>query len=462
MLVGTFGVPWITFVLARSITRSQAVALAAGITVLLYGPMFMWSLYSMADLTYGFFVLLSLYFAVRGFENPRWFIAMGVALALSYLAKSLGLIPVAGIVAYYAVTRIFQRPLLPFSRKDLFFALGMASMLLVLLPWFIRNTYYFGDPLYNNHKHVMGYLGWEPWEESTYAVYWDRELPTWMRKLREDPQRLMTDSLWHLYNHYRSLFIRVHPHLSLREENTITVNSQENIPPFSLRDISTYWTGVPALAGIACFLLLKLFRKNADAFKGFGLFLFTGGFQVLSLSMLWLPVNRLNTPLIPLVAIMGYATIHLFLKKASHRIARKTGMITVLLCSLWSGFELSDLAYARASQGFPWKEAGENVMSMADWIRENIPDAKVMARNAWALHFYSGVQTVRLPSGSMRDLIRVARHYGVTHICPDNNHPEFARWSRSGLSGLRPVHTTMGSVLFEIDYALIPAEYGKP
>jgi len=462
LLIGAFAFPWITFLLARRITRSQAAAFAAGITVLLYGPMFMWSLYAMADLTFGFFVVTSLYCTLRGFENPRWFILMGVTLALAYLAKGLALIPAAGVISYYLVTRFFHRPMFPLTRKDLFFALGVACMLLILLPWFIRNTIHFNDPLYNSHKHVMGYLGWEPWEESTYSVYWDTDPPARLKRLKEDPKRVMNDAMDYLYNQYRSLFIRIHPHLSLKEENTITVNCQENIPPFSLRDPSTYWTGLPALGGIALFLLYRIFRKDASAFRGFGLFLFAGGFQVLTIAIIWLPVNRLNTSLIPLVVIMGWATTYYLLTRCPQPLARRAGMVVVLLCAVWVGFEVPDISYAHANQTFPWNEIGENVISMADWVKANIPHAKVMTRNAWSLHFYSGVQTVRLPCGPLRDAIRVARHYGITHICPNKRHPEFARLGRSGLPGLRPVHTTMGSMLFEIDYDLIPEAYKYP
>lgn len=459
MLIGALGIPWITFLLAWRLSRSRGVALAAGLTVLVYGPMFMWSLYALSDLTFGFFVLLALYCAVRGEENPKWFIAMGAAFALAYFAKQLALMPIAGVIAWYLAKRIFQRPLFPLQRKDLFFAAGLGCMLLILMPWFIRSQVHFGDPLYNNHKHVTGYLGWKPWEENTYAVYWDRELPQRFDRIEQDPKRVLDDSKAYLYNHFRTLFIRSHPHLCLREENAITVNAQSNIPEFSVKDPSTYWTGLPALAGIVVFLLLKLFRRDATAFKGFGLFLFAGGFQVMSISVLWLPVNRYNTPLIPMVAIMGWITAWLLLRRLPDMVARRAGMIVVLLCAVWTGIEMQDVIHAQNHQTFPWKDTGENVIAMADWVKENLPDARVMTRNAWSMHFYSGVPCVRLPSGPMRDVIRVAEHYKVTHITPDKQHPDFARWSRLGLPGLKSVHNTKGGVLFEIDYDLVPEEF---
>jgi hypothetical protein len=53
----------------------------------------------------------------------------------------------------------------------------------------------------------------------------------------------------------------------------------------------------------------------------------------------------------------------------------------------------------------------------------------------------------------------VARHYGVTHIIPDNRDPRFLRWIQEGLPGLRQVHKVMNFKLFAIDYDRIPEKY---
>ncbi|MBU0756224.1 MAG: glycosyltransferase family 39 protein, partial [Planctomycetes bacterium] len=66
MLIACFAFPPVTFGLAKRITRSNKVALAAGLTLLFYEPVFTWSLQATADVTFGFLSTLALFFALKG------------------------------------------------------------------------------------------------------------------------------------------------------------------------------------------------------------------------------------------------------------------------------------------------------------------------------------------------------------------------------------------------------------
>jgi 4-amino-4-deoxy-L-arabinose transferase-like glycosyltransferase len=456
LLLSCFLFPLIVYLLARRVSRSNIVALVSGFSILLFGPMFAWSLYAGADIAFGLLVLAALYFASKGFEDSRWFIPMGAALALSYYAKALGIVAALGVIAFYILRRLMRAPRLPLTRDDLRFGLGIAVLLLMLLPWFVRNTIHFDDPLFSNHKHVAGYVGWEPWEKKTYAVYWDEEPPSAWDKFAQ-PGRLARSTLEHVYNHFRILFVRMNPHLSRKEEDTSVVSRQANIPPFAFRDFTVYGFGFPALLGIALFIGSGLFRrKGRPAEPEYGLFLVVGSTLVLVLSLLWVPDHRLNTPLIPLVMIMGWTTLHSLLARIPGLTSRAAAVALLALSGLWAGFELKDLHHARAHESFPWREQAQSLMALSEWVGTNAPDAIVMARDPMCIHFYSGAKAVRLPSGSLERVLEVARYHGVTHLIPDRSDPDFAFWFRRGHPGLRRVHGVQEQVLFEIDYANIP------
>jgi 4-amino-4-deoxy-L-arabinose transferase-like glycosyltransferase len=458
LLLSCFVFPLIVYLLARRIARSEAVALVSGISILLFGPVFSWSLYAGADIAFGLLVVLALYFTVKGFEDSRWFIPMGAALALSYYAKALGIVAAGGVIAYYVLRRLLYRPRFPLNRDDLRFGLGVALLLAMLLPWFVRNTIHFDDPLFSNHKHVAGYVGWEPWEEKTYAVYWDEEPPSAWDKFQQ-PVRLALRTLEHVYNHFRILFVRMNPLLSRKDEDTSVVSRQANIPPFSIRDISTYAYGFPALLGVALFIGGALLRRQGIyrlARPEYGLFLVVGSVLVLSVSMLWVPDHRLNTPIIPLVMIMGWTTLYSLLARIPRLPSHAVTIALLALSALWAGFEIKDLRHAQNQEAFPWREQAQSVMALGDWIESNAPDSIVMAKDPMCIHFYSDAKAVRLPTGPLSRVLDVARYHRLTHMIPDRDDPDYAFWFRRGHPGLRPVQRIQDQILFEIDYTNIP------
>lgn len=462
LLLSCFALPLVTFALAKRVSRSDAVALASAGTVLLYEPLFTWSLCAMADVTFGCFILLSVLCALKGFDRPRWFYGMGGALALSYYAKTAALVLFFVFIAYYLFWRAARRPRWRWINRDLHFCLAFLLLAILLLPWFVRNYVQFGDPLYSSHKHVAGYVGMEHWEEKTLDVYWDKEPPSLADKFSK-PGRLGEKILQSLVEEIRLLF--------LQKDSRIFVMEELDLPSLSFSDLSVWWIGLPALLGVllltarGIFGLALRFTRRAShpkdtrrmralhALESFApmeyvLFLLLGIIHLALISILWATNNRYNTPLIPLVFIMGWSTLHHLAKRFIPW--RQAGPILVIAAFLiWAGHEGGDLLYARKAGAYPWKEGGAAPRSVAKWIRNHAPGSVIMARHPWGVHFYSGQKAVQLPFVSWDRLRSVADYYKVTHILIDVSDPSQAVYPRDPAARLRPACRFGTLTLFE-------------
>ncbi len=465
LLISCFGLPLMTSALARRVTRSETVALASALSILLYEPVFSWSLFALADLVLAFFVICATLFALKGIENPKWFLPMGAAMALGFYSKGLALIIAPAFVCFYILHAMRPRPRPLTGRHHRFFILGAVLFVLLLMPWLIRNTILFKDPLYCSHKHVAGYVGWEDWKDHSYGLYWDREPPGAFDKISQ-PRRLLEKSIEFFLLDLRLLF--------LQKDSRIFVMGDLSPGPFTFRDISTYWIGIPAALGMLLYLfcaayraLLRMRRVQPDrsrilnavepyALREYGLFILIGLFLVAFLSMLWIPNPRYNVSIIPMVMIMGWATLRTITGQilSRTRLPRfAAGALLLALFAVWAHQEHTDLVYARNNAMHPWKEGGKTWTMMADWIKQNIPGSVIMTSRPWGVHFSSGNKTVQLPFARIEDLIKVAKYYNVTHIIPDKDHLGLLPLTRGIVPGFKELHRVRDNVLYEIEYA---------
>lgn len=439
MLIASFGFPLLIFLLARRVTRSQVVAFASALSTLLYEPLFGWSLGAMADISFGFLSICAVYFTVRGFDNSRWYYAMAAALALAWYTKGTAVVVIFAVVAYFLIRRLFKRPCPTWDISDRRFALSLALLLLFILPWFIRNAAQFSDPFFSSHGHVAGYVGWEPWKENFLAVYWDKEPPCLWDKF-SDPARLMETSTRHFLYELRFLFLQ----MDSADANLEVIEPE----PFSLAGFTTYGFGIPAALGC----LLFLARRSRFSKAEYGLFLLLILSLAAFLSLVWVPVGRYNTPVIPLVMILGWGTIHALSRKYGH-------VLLTLILGIWSVLAVIELVDARQNRNYPWKDTSGAQIRVGRWISTHLEDPVIITPQPWGMHFYSGAKTVQLPTGTLEDVIRVARYYGATHLIPEQGRHELLPWLRGAVAGLRHVHQDQTVVIFEIDYRQLPELY---
>ncbi len=473
LLISSLCLPPISGALAFCVTRSRVVAFATAITVLLSGALFHWSLFATADLTFGFLVTAAIFLAVQGNENPRWYLLWGVTLACAYYAKGAAIVLLPAFILYYLLRRSSGRTGISRTRQDLWFVGGLALLCLLLTPWFVRNTACYGDPLYCTHKHVAGYVGVIPWEEGTYKLYWDEGPPSPWDKL-EDPGRLLRNTWYNIRRQVRLLFLKM--------DDRIFLLPYDRLEPITFRDISTYWTGLPALLGIWLYLgggltgLILRFRKVPQASRvkaarflkwmepflrpEYALFLLVGGSLLGFLVVFWAPTSRYTLPLIPLMILLGWATTHAIARalfRFTSRSNRVAGAFVLVLLAVWAVHEGGDLLDARENRGYPWKDTGEAWIAMGEWIHENAPGSVTLTRNPWGLNYYSGEKAVQIPYGPLEDVLRVAEYYGATLLIPDSARPALRPWVLGTLPGLHRIHREKHLELYVIDYETVPA-----
>ena len=83
---------------------------------------------------------------------------------------------------------------------------AIALWICILMPWALRNTWYFGAPHYSTQGHVaayVGYNGWSGWEQETYRLYWGEDRPTlfdrfsdWERYWKETQSNIRNTTWW--------------------------------------------------------------------------------------------------------------------------------------------------------------------------------------------------------------------------------------------------------------------------
>lgn len=449
LLIAAFAFPATTAALAWQVSRSRAVAFASGISVLLYAPIFGSSLHCLSDVTFGLLIVGAALCAVVAEDRPRWFVAVGIMMACAYYAKGSTVVLAPAFVLYYLLRRGLRAR--PFGRpSDLWFVLGWATFALLLAPWVVRNVVHFGEPLYSTQSHAAGYIGWKSWEEGTYSLYWGDDPPSLSDKF-DDPARLIETSSEHLKRHAWWLFARF----------------GKRWGDFNIADISTYWLGFSCLLGGAVALGSVLVRRGrsgrrpreADenpSLAPYGLFVGVALAHVGFLSVCWEPISRLLMPLLPLVMIAGWHTVH----ACCARLAAATGggrrfasVVVLAALALWGEHELRDLAASRASGGYPWKESGQGWMDVGRWVQENAPGSVTMTRNPWELHFYSQELAVQIPLAPLGRIQEVARFYGVTHLIAEAKRPSLAPLLSGEVAGLTEAFSSHGVVLYRFDPA---------
>jgi hypothetical protein len=444
LLIAAVAWPLTLYALALRVTRSRAIALASALTILLFAPVFALSLHCLSDVTQGFLVTLTVLCALKGYDDPRWFWGMGAALAAAYYTKGSTLVLLPALAAYHAVRRTTASTQRGWTRQDTRFAAGLGLWLLLMLPWFVRNTIHFGNPVYSTHTPAAGYIGWQGWEEGTYTLYWgERPAPSPFDKLRQ-PAVILEKAPGFLGRYLWWLFV------------------QWGVAPGhgSVRNLSIYLFGIPAALGIALFLLRPFSGPE------YGLMLAIAGVQLAFLVVLWEPNDRLLLPILPFVVVIGWATLAAAVRRVAavwtdHARAIASGAVLVSV-ALWSVHEIGLLRAANTFGGFPWKDGGHEWIDAGAWIREHAPGAIVMTRHPWELSYYSGAKAIQIPLAPLARIIEVAAFYGATHLIPDPTRAVLTPWVSGRVPGLERVYETRGLALYAIHFDALPAELKPP
>jgi len=477
LLVSSLGLPIVTYLLARKLTRSSLVGLAAGLAVLVVPKMFRHSLYCLSDLLYTFMVATTILLFLKGLEEPRWFPIMGISAALSYYAKGSGLVLIPSYLLAYLLLRFKVKDR---SHADRMFAAGLLAILLVLIPWFVRNTIHFGNPIFSTQSYAAGYIGYQDWEVGTYSLYKDGNLPniTWkfkkglnvvMNKTAEfykrylwwsffDDGRGWGDLRWSEFRTYYTglpalvgFILFALSALYLMEESVL----RKLISPASMRSkaIISSWTMIrlKRIRRIVSTFMMIWFEPRLIAF------LIPSGALMTFLSLCWSPIDRLAFPFVPLVIVTGLWTAHRFISLPfPKRFTWAASLILLIGIAplLWHNSRQIYRDYK--NDGYPYHEGGVDWMDVAKWLRENAPGAITMTRNPWELHYYTEQKAIQIPRADLKDIVDVMRFYKVTHIIPQLNiRPTLKPLVEGKIPGLELVYRKGELSLYRIRYDLL-------
>jgi len=151
----------LTFFIAKELTGKQSIAYLAS-TILLLTPAFLEASRQVRlDVPVTFFILLGTYAYVRGWNNPRWYLLIGIAGALGFLSKSvvIGLLLPSIVILAIAYTQF------SFLRSAYFWSgvlLGIGTLALWTLSEITRDGSQFLDIYVMSHlvnrvgKEVVG------------------------------------------------------------------------------------------------------------------------------------------------------------------------------------------------------------------------------------------------------------------------------------------------------------------
>ncbi len=140
-----------------------AVAVVLGIPTL---PI--WAGFAYIDLGWSLFEVLATYAIVIWWRKGghHWLILSGLMVGLAMGSKYLGLMGF-GLLGLFLIAATYKQGFQTITRSALMYAL---PALLVASPWYVKNTFWFGNPIF---PLLSGGPGWDPQRLSTYNAYLD-------------------------------------------------------------------------------------------------------------------------------------------------------------------------------------------------------------------------------------------------------------------------------------------------
>jgi len=476
LIISCFLFPLIGYFLGKRLSGSKIVGVAAGLNILIYPTFFQHSLNCLSDIIFAFMVCLTVLWAIKGLDNSKFFYPMGICLGLSYYTKGSGLILIPVYVLFYWFYRHEQN-----RRDHRRFFIGIMLCFLTLLPWFIRNTIYFHNPIFSTQQFASGYIGYISWEEGTYKLYWGENLPSFFDKF-ERGFNFVKDTTWNFFKQYLWWSI---------------IDIRKTTRDFNAKEYYTYFTGIPAVAGLSLTLIAIIYRvqinfvkrvisnlrqreKNIFIFntertwkefalsihhdiwkvlkswykKEFLLITFIGISLTGFLSFCWSPINRMAFPISGLVIIVGWVSYYIFLRAILRNLYNSeyiASLSIILLFAVIANHSISKIEHECENSGYPYRDGAREWIEAGRWIGENLPGSVTMTRNPWELHFYSEEKAIQIPLAPLKDIIKVGKYYGATHLIPENKRPSLKPLLSGEIPGLKLVYDK-GLKIYEIQY----------
>ncbi len=473
ILIGSIFLPVFLYLLTKRLSRSRVAGLAAGLSAMFFPIIFSSSLRADSDLLFSFMILTSCFFIIKAQDSPKFFYAAGVFIGLAYYAKGTGLWIIPAYFVFCVISGGFK---ILRSRKVW---ICFAIVFLVMLPWFVRNTIHFHNPIFSTQQYAAGHIGYKDWEEGSYSLHWGKEMPFLFDKFREAGFKRVCEKTWEFYGRYfRWAFV----------DMDMRGGSWKD---FEAKDFLAYYAGIPAILGLLLFFLSSLYSllrrpstEQEHEESGIGKFLcpwhnrdlhilWLLNFVLMTfLAVCWSPISRLAFPLVVINMAIGWTTYDVAAKqifaktKYSHIITSCliAALMTLVLC-----LSAAEVHGNHKRGGWPYGEASEERMEAGKWLKENVPGSVAMYREPGGVCFYSEGKVIQIPLDELDRIIMVMKFYKVTHIIPyaipgpfDEPIPSWVLRPATKplvegeMPGFKLVYDR-GLKIYEIQYDLLPA-----
>ena len=190
------------------------------------------SMKASGDLLFAFTILASCYFIIKAQDSPIYFYPAAVFIGLAYYAKGTGLWIIPAYFIFCVISRGFK------ILRSRMVWICFAIVFLVMLPWFVRNTIHFGNPIFSTQQYAAGYIGYTDWEEGSYSLHWGKEMPSLFDKLGDAGFKTVGENTWKYFRRYIWWSFMNMRGFSLKD--------------FEAKEFLAYYAGIPAALGCCC------------------------------------------------------------------------------------------------------------------------------------------------------------------------------------------------------------------
>jgi len=365
----------IAYLAGKKFSGLDSIAVFAGILTF-FAPYQVWiSVTTDANIFFGAIGATTLYFAIRGFEKPQYFLIAAIGSGLTHFTRQDGI-----LILFALEASIFFAPIL--WKQKVYFCLGAASIhFLILSPLLIQNYVALGSIMPKGPSSTMFLTTYEDFHAYGKVFTWQVLRSTWgISGLLENRIHVAIDNLGTLNSF-------LDPALTI-----LTIGGLADIFIIQRKFEKTRF-----LLPVVFFAALEYsFYSFVASFSGPG------------------SLPKSLAILIPFIAVIILEFFNKYLKATP---------LFILFCTLiiaYSGYK----GYLLNSQYNSYYDKvyesyiiiRDDILKEAGQRAENPNDIVLMARDVWDVYEGVGFKAVMIPNNDLNTIYFVAKHYKVKYL----------------------------------------------
>lgn len=362
----------LVYFFSKIYSNSRFVAFCSASLILFVPSLFIYSLSTDSTIYYALFVSSSLFFMIRGWTHPNFFLLSAGCAGLAHLTRQDGILLVPTLLVVILLSPHRR------EKKSIYLLLMLALYLLVLSPLIIDNYKTFGLPFPPGPSKTMFLTEYEDLysysKELSLGTYLDWGIPNILWSKIETG----VSNAWTLYEFFGD-FLAVFAILGMLG----VVMSPER-----RRRWSIYWPPMLFLGFLfISYTLIITFPSP-------------GGFKRSAMSM------------IPFLVIISIDAVE------RHIPSRAVAFLVILLVAsfLFSKSVLSarNMIASNAQMGQQLAQLKEVLQNQNE--SEHTQDIVIMTRNPWEVYYLTRYKAIQIPNGDLSTILEVAQKYGANYL----------------------------------------------